>query len=57
MLILVLLIGCFIGFCGMAILSGRAYEKGFADAASAFEKAYEDGKQEGKVPSVPVGRI
>jgi hypothetical protein len=39
-------IGAFIGFCGMAILSGGAYEKGFRDASIPFEKAHEDGKRE-----------
>jgi hypothetical protein len=37
-MIIAFLFGGFVGFVGMAIFSGRAYDKGFADASSSFKK-------------------
>lgn len=50
-----LFIGGFFGFFGMAILSGRAYEKGKGDALTAagdvynsgYDHGYDDGEKDG----------
>lgn len=42
-----LFIGGFFGFFGMALLSGRAYEKGKSDALNAAANVYNEGYDHG----------